>query len=82
MGTGCPLRRSADAAGFWLFLYLQIEEAHLSLGHAVLVRSPEEIEGIREACLIARRILDAGHAAVRPGVTTEEIDCVVRFNGP
>lgn len=41
------------------------------------MRSPEAIKGIREACLIARRILDAAHAAVRPGVTTEEIDRVV-----
>ncbi|EIE24748.1 methionine aminopeptidase [Coccomyxa subellipsoidea C-169] len=43
----------------------------------VSVRSPKEIKGIREACLIARNILDAAHAAVRPGVTTDEIDRVV-----
>ncbi|CAL8464040.1 g3575 [Coccomyxa elongata] len=43
----------------------------------VLVRSADEIKGIREACLIGRRILDAAHAAVRPGVTTDEIDRVV-----
>ena len=44
---------------------------------AVPVRSAGEIEGLRQACLVARRILDAAHAAVRPGVTTEEIDRVV-----
>ena len=52
---------------------------HLHFGHAVSVRSPKEIKGIREACLIARNILDAAHAAVRPGVTTDEIDRVVRI---
>lgn len=36
------------------------------------------MKGIREACLVARRILDAGHAAVRPGATTDDIDRVVR----
>ena len=41
------------------------------------MRSADEIKGIREACLIGRRILDAAHAAVRPGVTTDEIDRVV-----
>ena len=47
------------------------------LCRAVPVRSAEEVEGLRQACLAARKILDAAHAAVRPGVTTEEIDRVV-----
>lgn len=45
---------------------------------AVPVRPAEEIEGVRQACLVARKILDTAHAAVRPGVTTEEIDRIVR----
>lgn len=40
-------------------------------------RSPEEIAGIREACRIGRLVLDAAHAAIAPGVTTDEIDRVV-----
>lgn len=52
------------------------------MGHcalAVPVRTHEQIEGTRQACFLARKILDAAHAAVRPGVTTDEIDRVVRF---
>ena len=41
------------------------------------VYGPAEIEKIRAACKIARGAVDAGHAAVKPGVTTEEIDRVV-----
>ncbi len=38
---------------------------------------PQQLEGIRAACLLGRRILDAAHAAIRPGITTDEIDKVV-----
>lgn len=41
------------------------------------VYGAEDIELIRESCRIARGAIDAGHAAVAPGVTTEEIDRVV-----
>ena len=37
----------------------------------------EDLEKLRRACRIAREALDAGHAIVAPGVTTEEIDRVV-----
>lgn len=37
----------------------------------------EQIEKIRASCLIGRGALDAGHAVIKPGVTTEEIDRVV-----
>ena len=45
--------------------------------NSIRVYTPEEIEGIREACRIGREVLDAGAAAVRAGVTCEEIDRVV-----
>ena len=32
---------------------------------------------MREACKIARRALDLGHIAVKPGVTTEYIDALI-----
>lgn len=41
------------------------------------VRSPAELAGIRAACRVAREILDTAAAAVRPGVTTDEIDAIV-----
>lgn len=40
----------------------------------VVPRAGEELEGIREACRIGRVVLDAAHAAIRPGVTTDAID--------
>jgi methionine aminopeptidase len=44
---------------------------------AVPIYTPKQIAGIRKACLLARQILDKAHAAVRPGITTDEIDKVV-----
>lgn len=41
------------------------------------VNNEEAIAGIRLACLIGRKALDLGHAMVKPGVTTEEIDKAV-----
>ena len=39
-------------------------------------RTAKEIEGLRAACQLGRRILDAAHAAVKPGATTDDIDKV------
>jgi methionyl aminopeptidase len=39
--------------------------------------SKEDIDGIRAAAKITRGAIDAGHAIVKAGVTTEEIDKVV-----
>lgn len=44
---------------------------------AVPVYNSKQIEGIRRACVLGREVLDKAHAAVRPGVTTDEIDRVV-----
>lgn len=41
------------------------------------IHTAEEIKKMRAACKIGREALDAGHRAVAPGVTTEEIDRVV-----
>jgi methionyl aminopeptidase len=44
----------------------------------VAIRTKEEVEGIRRACRVGREALDAAHRAVKPGVTTDELDRVVR----
>jgi len=41
------------------------------------VKTPEQIAGMREACRIAREVLDVAGKAVRPGVSTDEIDAIV-----
>lgn len=41
------------------------------------VNNEEEIEGIRQACKLARKILDAAHKLIAPGIVTDEIDRLV-----
>ncbi|CDS05260.1 hypothetical protein LRAMOSA07789 [Lichtheimia ramosa] len=40
----------------------------------IKVLNAEEIEGMRKVCKITREVLDIAAAAVRPGITTDEID--------
>ncbi|KAA8494274.1 Methionine aminopeptidase 1A [Porphyridium purpureum] len=41
------------------------------------VKSAAEIQGMREAARVARHVLDVAGKAVRPGITTDEIDRIV-----
>ncbi|GFY81141.1 methionine aminopeptidase 1A [Actinidia rufa] len=52
-------------------------EPNSDLQHVVEIKTPEQIEIMRETCRIAREVLDAAARAIRPGVTTDEIDVVV-----
>ncbi|CAJ0961709.1 unnamed protein product [Ranitomeya imitator] len=45
----------------------------------IKVLSPEEIEGMRIVCKLAREVLDVAAMMVRAGVTTEEIDHAVHL---
>lgn len=45
---------------------------------AAIPRFGKSVEGIRAACALGRRVLDLAHAAISPGVTTDEIDQIVR----
>ncbi|KAA3462164.1 Methionine aminopeptidase 1A-like protein [Gossypium australe] len=45
--------------------------------HRVEIKTPDQIERMRETCRIAREVLDAAARMIRPGVTTDEIDRVV-----
>lgn len=56
---------------------IPVEEIESKQQTSIPIRSAKELAGIREACQLARRILDAAHAAVRPGITTDEIDAIV-----
>ncbi|ETW36405.1 methionine aminopeptidase, type I [Plasmodium falciparum Santa Lucia] len=40
----------------------------------IYVNNEEEIQRIREACILGRKTLDYAHTLVSPGVTTDEID--------
>eukprot|EP00258_Populus_trichocarpa_P023984 XP_024440003.1 methionine aminopeptidase 1A [Populus trichocarpa] len=52
-------------------------EPSSDLQHVVEIKTPEQIERMRETCRIAREVLDAAARIIRPGVTTDEIDRVV-----
>ncbi|KAJ7063278.1 peptidase M24, structural domain-containing protein [Mycena amicta] len=43
----------------------------------VQILNPEEIQKMRTVCRMSREILDIAAAAVRPGITTDEIDEIV-----
>lgn len=42
--------------------------------YGILLKTPEQIEGIRKACHLAAQILEKACAMAKKGVTTEEID--------
>ncbi|KAK3019557.1 hypothetical protein RJ639_004398 [Escallonia herrerae] len=44
---------------------------------AIDIKTSEQIGRMRETCRIGREVLDAAARAIRPGVTTDEIDAVV-----
>ena len=45
--------------------------------NTIPVRTKEEIEGIKAACRVGRKVLDAATKQVKSGVTTDELDRVV-----
>ncbi|KAK4476509.1 hypothetical protein RD792_015665 [Penstemon davidsonii] len=52
-------------------------EPNSDLQRVVEIKTPEQIEKIRETCRIGREVLDAAARVIRPGITTDEIDAVV-----
>ncbi|KAJ9512627.1 hypothetical protein QJQ45_029265, partial [Haematococcus lacustris] len=43
------------------------------------IYNAKDIAGIRAACRLGREVLDLAHRAVRPGITTDELDRVVHM---
>jgi methionyl aminopeptidase len=52
---------------------LQVKKTYLQQ-YGIRLKSPKEIEGIRQACQITARILHQLCLAAQPGVSTEELD--------
>lgn len=52
-------------------------EARATRTEHIAALTPEEVAGVRAACRVAREVLDAATAAVRPGITTDELDRLV-----
>ncbi|CED83990.1 methionine aminopeptidase [Phaffia rhodozyma] len=45
--------------------------------YAAKVHTPEEIAGMREVCKLGRKVLNIAAAAIKPGITTDELDAIV-----
>ncbi|KAF2303473.1 hypothetical protein GH714_018695 [Hevea brasiliensis] len=62
----------------YLISPMRVVPAHIDQPDwAVDIKSPDQIQRMRETCRIAREVLDAASQVRRPGVTTDEIDRVV-----
>ncbi|KAG9128276.1 Methionine aminopeptidase 1 [Ceratobasidium sp. 392] len=44
---------------------------------SIKILTPEEQESMRVVCKLSREVLDIAAAAIRPGITTDEIDAIV-----
>jgi len=53
------------------------KNARPMLPWVIEVKTPDQIEKMRASGLLARKVLDLGGRAVKPGVTTDEIDQIV-----
>ena len=54
-----------------------IPRSEYAAGRKINILNKEEIEGMRKVCRLTREVLDIAGAAVRPGITTDEIDEIV-----
>ncbi|KMZ74959.1 Methionine aminopeptidase 1A, partial [Zostera marina] len=52
-------------------------EPNSNLQSYVEIKTPDQIQRMRETSRIARKVLDAAARVIRPGITTDEIDDVV-----
>ncbi|CAO3608271.1 unnamed protein product [Mucor fragilis] len=56
---------------------IPVSEQSVRMSSTIKVLNDEEIQGMREVCKISREVLDIGAAAIRPGITTDEIDEII-----
>ncbi|KAG9339858.1 hypothetical protein JZ751_022363 [Albula glossodonta] len=56
-----------------------LSEQSLKGTSQIKILTPEDIEGMRVVCKLAREVLDIAALMVKPGVTTEEIDHAVHL---
>lgn len=43
----------------------------------ITILDPKQQEGMRKVCRLAREVLDIAAAAIRPGITTDDLDKIV-----
>lgn len=52
-------------------------EEKIKNSNKIPVYTEEQIEGIRQACILGRKVLDEAHKICKAGVRTDEIDRLV-----
>jgi len=71
-----PVDEAIPRPDYWVTGY-PVSEMESRQQQLVPQRSEKEIEGLRKVCRLAREVLDIAHAAIRPGITTDELDEIV-----
>ncbi len=61
----------------WAANGLPISEQRNDRASAIPVYKKDEIKKIRKACMLGREVLDIAAAAIKPGITTDELDEIV-----
>ncbi|KAI9356906.1 peptidase M24, structural domain-containing protein [Pilaira anomala] len=56
---------------------IPVSEEKARRNPTIKVCNEEEIEGMRKVCKITREVLDVGAAAIRVGITTDELDEII-----
>ena len=56
---------------------IPVSEQNVRASSTIKSLNEKEIEGMRKVCKVAREVLDIGAAAIRPGITTDEIGKVL-----
>ncbi|KAH8146167.1 uncharacterized protein LAJ45_09857 [Morchella importuna] len=72
-----PLPKTIERPEYALDGIPRSENARGRSNRTISILSAEECEGMRKVCRLAREVLDIAAAAVKPGVTTDEIDAIV-----
>ncbi|MBF0287880.1 MAG: methionyl aminopeptidase [SAR324 cluster bacterium] len=55
----------------------QSQRSHTGRRSGIIIKSKEQIEGIRKSCQLTRQILDRLNDVIKPGITTEQINAWV-----
>lgn len=61
----------------WAYNGLPTQEQRNDTTNKIIIYTKDEIKKIRKACMLGREVLDVAAAAVRPGITTDELDAIV-----
>lgn len=71
-----PVPESIEKPDWWAN-GLPVSESVNDRLNKIIVYNKSDIKKIRKACMLGREVLDIAAAAIRPGITTDELDKIV-----